>query len=554
MKAMYLLGLALFLLPVAASGEEPVRIPVLSRITAVTVYQDRAMTTRSATLTLKPGSYLAVFDGLPTLIQDDSVRVAGRGSAATTIVGMEVKRSFLEQVPEKRARELEQEILDLEHKLGGVEARKSSLTAQKSFVESIRVAWGDRISKELAVGKPTAGELQEALTFVANAITRVEEQSRDLDEEKQRLKDRIDAVRRQRDDAIGSRRKEAKSVVVSLEVTREGSLELEMGSVTSQAGWEPSYDARLASDGASAELLFRAMVRQQSGEEWRDVELTLSTARPASGSAPPELTPWRVSLYQPAPPAPPAAPAPLRYEAVAKSARPQAARTGMAGGTGDGVPPAEAEVMTTRVFEEQNSISFRVPRPVTIPTDGTRHGNVVATEILPLKLEFLTVPKLAPNVYLKSEVVNRAPYPLLPGRINIFSGGNFIGTSQVKRVASGEKFDLFFGTDDQVTVKREELKSHKEAGLFGKNRMGYRYLVKVQNFRKEPQTITVLEQLPLAGNEEITVTLDEPSQEPSERKPDGTVIWKLPVRAGEKKEISYGIIVEYPKDRQITGL
>jgi uncharacterized protein (TIGR02231 family) len=121
-------------------------------------------------------------------------------------------------------------------------------------------------------------------------------------------------------------------------------------------------------------------------------------------------------------------------------------------------------------------------------------------------------------------------------------------------VAAGEKFDLFFGSDDQVTVKREELKQHKEAGLFGKNRMTYRYRIEATNFRAEDQTVTIRDQLPLAGDAEIKVTLDEPSIKPDEIKDDGRLTWKLPLKAGEKRELTFGIVVEYPKEREVTGL
>ena len=124
----------------------------------------------------------------------------------------------------------------------------------------------------------------------------------------------------------------------------------------------------------------------------------------------------------------------------------------------------------------------------------------------------------------------------------------------MKKVAAGEKFDLFFGNDDQVTVKREELKQHKEAGLFGKNRVSYRYRIEMNNFRKEPLALTLRDQLPVAGNEEIKVSLEEPSLKPAEVKSDGTVIWKTPLLVGEKKELTFGILVEYPKEKEITGL
>jgi uncharacterized protein (TIGR02231 family) len=191
---------------------------------------------------------------------------------------------------------------------------------------------------------------------------------------------------------------------------------------------------------------------------------------------------------------------------------------------------------------------------VDISSDNTQHANLVAMEQLPVSLEFLAIPKLSPFVFLRSEIINRSGYPLLPGKVNIFTGNTYTGSSRLKKVSSGEKFDLFFGSDDQVTVKREELKQHKEAGLFGKNRMSYRYRIEVGNYRGEDQTVTVRDQLPLAGDAEIKVTLDEPSIKPDEIRDDGRLTWKLPLKAGEKRELTFGIVVEYSKEREIIGL
>jgi uncharacterized protein (TIGR02231 family) len=550
----FFLFLTLTLIPTLAFTAEPQRLSAPSRITAVTVYADRALTTRSCTLTLKPGSYLVAFESLPTLILDDSVRVDGKGTAATTITGLEIKRIFLEQRGEKRVQELQEEILVLEKRSAALDARKSGLAAQKAFLESIRVAWGDRISKELAIGKPTAAELQEASTFVGSGIAKAEEQSREIESDKRVIKDKIDALRRQQNEATGSGRKEVKAVEVAVEVTRAGNLTLELSSMVSQASWEPTYDVRLASNSKSADLTFQAMIRQQTGEEWANVDLTLSTARPAIGGAPPELTPWNISLYRPRPMS-----SEMAYPAAAPmllgSAK-KAKRAEMDGVAQDmeiaGEVPAEFSV--ARISNERSSVSFHVPRTLDISSDGNRHGTIIAVEQLPVSIEYLAVPKLSPAAFLKSEIVNQAVYPLLPGKVNTFIGTGFTGSSQLKKVAAGEKFELFFGVDDQVSVKREELKQHKEAGLFGKNRVSYRYRIEINNFRKEPLTLSLRDQLPVAGAEEVKVSLEEPSIKPAEVKSDGTVVWKLPLAAGEKKELTFGILVEYPKEKEITGL
>ena len=546
------LFLILALTPAFSFSADLKQISATSRITAVTVYSDRALTTRSATLNLKPGNYLIAFEALPTLILDDSVRVEGKGTASATIAGLEIKRTFLEGSGEKRIQMLQDEIRILERNSAGLNARTSGITAQKSFLESIRVAWGERISKELAVGRPTSAELQDASNFVGSGITNAEEKLRDIESEKKVIKDKIDALRRQQNEATGSTRKESKTVEVSVEVTREGSLSLELASMTPRASWEPSYDVRLAASAKTAELAFRAMVRQQTGEDWNNVDLTLSTARPSVGGAPPELQPWQVSLHRPRPvmaEAMMAAPAP--YSMAKKASRAQM----------DYAVPESAEAeetqagfVTAQISDEQSSISFHIPRALDVPSDGASHGTVVAVEQLPVNLEYIALPKLSPAVFLRSEMINQAPYPLLPGKVNTFVGNRYTGSSRLKKIAAGEKFDLFFGSDDQVTVKREELKQHKEAGLFGKNRVSYRYRIELGNFRKEPLTLTLHDQLPVAGDEEIKVSLEEPSLKPAEVKSDGTVIWSIPMPAGEKKVLTFGILVEYPKEKEITGL
>lgn len=541
-----LLLLTLILTPALSFSADVKRISAPSRITAVTVYTDRAQTVRNALLRLTPGSYLITLGALPTLVLDDSVRVEGKGTALATITGLEVKRTFLAGSGEKKVSELQEEIRGLEQRSAGLDARKSGIAAQKAFYESIRVAWGDRISKELAVGRPTAAELVDAVALIGTGITKAEEQRRDLDFENSGIKDKIDALRRQQREATGSGKKESKTVEVAVEITREGTLDLSLLSVTPQASWEPAYDFRLAADAKTAELTFRATVRQQSGEEWNNVDLTLSTARPAVGGAPPELYPWQIALYRPQPMmskammAAPAFPRTLKADQMQlESATPEEA-------------PALFE--TAQISDEQSSVSFHVPRTLDIPSDGSRHGAVIAKEQLPVSIEYLALPKLSPSVFLRSEIINKTTYPLLPGKVTTFVGTSYTGSSQLKKIAAGEKFELFFGSDDQVTVKREELKQQKEAGLFGKNRVSYRYRIDLGNYRKEALTLTLRDQLPVAIDEEIKVSLEDPSLKPEEIKSDGTVTWKLPLRSGEKKELTFGILVEYPKEREISGL
>lgn len=550
---LYFTGIVLcaILLPGIALATPVQRHTLQATISQVTVYQDRAQVSRSAAVKLSPGSSILVIEGLPALLHDDSVRVDAKGTAQASITGIEVKRSFLSQSADQRVKEIDTEIRQLERAMGLLEARKSGLVAERTFIDSIKVAWGERVSHQLAVGKPTSVELNEAIGFVGTNTTRTEELQRDIDQEKQAVQDKLDALRRKRQEAAGSGRKESKTVEISVDTRKEGSLTLELSAVISNATWQPEYDVRLAADGSTAELTYRAQVRQQTGEDWNDVKLTLSTARPAAGGAPPELLPWRVAFYRPFPPAMPAA-APMRtYKKAARMEMKEALAE--ASGMDDEVA-APAVFQTAQTISEGTTIAFAIPKPVIISSDNSQHNTVIAIERLPVSTSYLTVPKLSPVAYLTAELTNRAAWPFLPGGIKIFSGNTYVGSGRMKQVAPGEKFNLPFGSDDRITVKREEQKQHREAGMFGKNRMGYRTTVTIANFRSEPQTITIKDQLPLAGDSEISVHLQEASLQPAEKKDDGTLLWKLQLSSGEKKELTYEIGVEYPKDREISGL
>ena len=205
---------------------------------------------------------------------------------------------------------------------------------------------------------------------------------------------------------------------VMVEITREGNLTLDLGAVIAQASWQPSYDVRLSPDTKTAALTFRAMVRQQTGEDWNNIDLILSTARPATGGAPPELYPWRISFFRPQPPmAAPmmmSAPAPERSKKTARMIAESVRSEDLL------EEQSPAAMATAQTSDEQSSISFHIPRPLDIPSDGTLHRTVVAVEQLPVSIEYLAVPKLSPYVFLKSEIVNRAVYPLLAGKVAHF--------------------------------------------------------------------------------------------------------------------------------------
>ncbi|MCM0081688.1 mucoidy inhibitor MuiA family protein [Geomonas sp. Red32] len=525
-----------------------------SRITSVTVYLDRAQVTRHTNVQLKAGGNLVTLEGLPQTMVEKSVRVEGEGPGTAKLEGISVKKVFLERVQEQRIHALEDEITRLTAQVQAIDARKKGLAAQEAFLQSIKVGWGERISKELGAGKPSAAELGEASRFVGEGVGKVQEQLFQAEASKKPLLEKIEALRRELEQTKGEGMKEANSVQVAIDADREMTFSMDLSYLVMGTQWEPNYDLRLAADGKEAEITYRAQVWQNTGEDWPGVKLALSTANPEVGGAPPELAPWNVSFYEP--------PRIVAYEEDLRRSeavqRYQAETGRVALGAAPPMPAlapmAKAAPMAAQVQEGQTSVLFAIARPVDVPTDGSHAGTVIAVNRVPVAAEYVTVPKLMPKTYLKSEVVNNTAYPLLPGEANIFNDTVFTGKTNLKNIAPGEKFDLFLGADDQIKVKRDVTKVKKKGGLLGSSSVSYHIAVELQNYKKRPVTVSVLDQLPIAGNAEIKVNLEEPSMKPAETKSDGTLIWKLDLTPGEKKKLTYDIVIEYPKDRELTGL
>lgn len=528
------------------SAIEEIKAP--SKISSVMVYSDRAMVTRSASLNLEAGSHIVSFVDLPIGLLEDSIRVTGGGTARAKITGIEFKKTFLEESPEERVKRLEDEIQSLKDELADMDSQVAVLNSQKAFLESIKVGYAERISKEIAVEKPKATELSEVLRFLGENLSNIAAETSRLEIKKRGISSKIDPLMRKLKQLKGEPRKEARYVTVGIDVAKAGDLHLELSYAIRGASWNPMYDIRFSQEGKKVEVIYRGLVSQRTGEDWEDVSLSLSTARPAIGANPPELFPWYVQFSRPS------SPIPMMKEGSAlkdlKEKREEF----------EFHTPAEEKASaalpeTTQVEEQRSNVVFHVQRREKITSDGFPHNTTISIEDFDVKTEYLSIPRISPFVYLKGEITNNTDYPLLAGKINAFVGMNFTGNAFLnKTIASKERFDLFFGIDEGIKVKREEMKRHKEAGFLGKNRMTYKYRIEAQNFKKEVQRITIIDRIPVPKDEEIKVRLVETSLKPDEVTEQGIIKWVMNLNPQEKKEITFEFQIEYPKDREVLGL
>ena len=104
------------------------------------------------------------------------------------------------------------------------------------------------------------------------------------------------------------------------------------------------------------------------------------------------------------------------------------------------LPPSS--ISTATVETTGTAVTFRVGRPVAIPSDGSPHKTLITNLDMDAKLDYVTVPKIAEEAYLRAKITNTSDSILLPGPANIFHDDEFVGTTALETVVPNEEFEV----------------------------------------------------------------------------------------------------------------
>ena len=277
---------------------EPVVLP--SAVTSVTVYNDRAAVTRVGQVSLQPGNYLLVFNNLPASIVDQSVRVSGEAAGAR-ILDVHVETAFLDTIPEERIHTLQSKVSDLQNEANELGDRLSILNSEREFILQIKAQTADNINKDLKIQRPTIEDWQKVLAFFDSNLNKNFAEQRKIVKDRADIQNKIDALQKQIDQISPRSRRSMKNIVVEVQVTKAGEVRLLPTYVVVGARWYPQYDVRVSTESQDVELSYHGFIRQNTGEDWTNVDVSLSTARPDVGGVKPELFPWYLNIAQPMP-------------------------------------------------------------------------------------------------------------------------------------------------------------------------------------------------------------------------------------------------------------
>ncbi|MGN9912427.1 mucoidy inhibitor MuiA family protein [Phytohabitans sp. LJ34] len=516
---------------------------------AVTVYPDRARVTRRGKLRPPAGTSTVHIGPLPLGLHRDSVRVGGHGPA--TVLGVDV-------VVRHQARSADETVAEVEEARRAVAAELVELADAEAveiqraeFITTLAQRAASTYARTVAAGESDPAAVAAFADSTAEQLASGQARRRDLTRRAAEARDRQAALDRRLAQLTGKRAPDQLAAAVTLDVSAEEGVELELSYVVGGAGWESTYDVRL--DDERLAVTWFGLVTQHTGEDWPECELVLSTARPATTTTVPELDPWYLDRIRPLPVA--RAVAAYRSKDMMRAAAAPAPASG--GAVTDAFSEEELALLgeSTGVVEQGiAAATYRPEHPVAVPADGSSHRATVAVLELGARLDYVTAPAQSPDAHLRATAVNTSAHTLLPGPASVFHDADFVGSTRLETWAPGEEVELALGLDDRIRVERKlTRRSATKAALGSTRRREVEYRTTVANHTPRPANVTVLDQIPVSRDEGITVRAFKVDPNPADRTDLGVLSWKLELAPGETKEVHMGLRVELARGVEMSG-
>jgi hypothetical protein len=557
-----------------------------SRISQVTVYQNTALVTREVEVPAGTGTLELVVNPLPPTTVNNSLY--SEGTEGILVLATRFRTRAIQEDTREEVRKLEAQ---LKEHMRADEKIKSDMEAIKQNVlmlgklENFTAATTEKATEKATLN----GETVIALTkYVMDTRTEKAKELVDLQQQQQTNQEEVEFIKRQLQEAASGSGKTERDAVIVVDKKNQAAGKVRLNYLVDAASWRPQYKFRAGKDEKEAvQVEYLAAVMQQTGEDWKDVGLILSTAEPMLNAAPPALQTLEVAVTPRAanPNNPMDAPNPAQYGAnfdQAQQLRGKArleynSKNSTAGGAL--INQASALEQTNEILSiaqkdaqqqagrpaphEGQSVTYHLDTHLTVPSRNDEQILEVAKLTMDPDYFYKAVPVLTSHVYRLANLSNKSKYVLLPGEATMYLGSDFVGRMDLPLVAIGEQFTVGFGVDPQLQVQRQLLDKGKT--MQGGNQvLKYDYRILVSSYKAEPVTVQVWDRLPHAENETVGVTLGKAEPETSsdpvylrEERPHNLLRWDLkvePAMNGEKAlAVHYDFKLELDRQMALGG-
>jgi len=536
---------------------------VKSKIEKVTVYSQGAQVYRKASYSINKGVTQIIIDGVSNNIDANSLQVNATGSS----IILDTKYSIF--YPEKIDPKLEGLPLKIRRKISILQ---DSISRQSYDVRVLQ----DEIDVYFATKKILAnngairgqGKVNDSIPLLKDAIEYYTKKMMEINKKLQVLnKDktilnlqltgmnlRLQSLRNfENENNLNPKPKEPSyRITVTFKANQQVSGKLEISYLVNNAGWTPLYDLRSDISSSKINLNYKANVHQNTGVDWTDIRLNISTNNPYQNKTKPTLHPWYVdyNIYK------------LKSQKN-KEVRNSYGEKRKAEKLNYNAPATESMVMNdaeedaiysnefVEVVDNMISAEFRIDLPYSIKSNNQKHMVLIKNVDLEANYKYYTVPKVDKSVYLVAQLSKLDELQLVPAKANIFFDGTYMGETYIDPTTKDDTLFLSLGKDPNIITKKTLLKKETKNKIVGqKMEKTYAYSIEVKNLKSRAIRIVVQDQIPITQNSDIEIEALETSRGKFNER-TGMLEWEFTLKPKAEKDIKLTYEVKYNKDKNL---
>lgn len=535
---------------------------IKSTLNEATVYSQGAQLHHKASYTIKAGITEISIEGISSYIDPKSLQVKATGNVVIidskyTLFYPQPEVKANEGIPAKIVKEMAQLTDSLE--LLGFDLKEIQdeiaiyKAAQNIISMNGAVRGSGKVNDSINLLKQTVEYYTNKMNEINKKLLALEKKKKDKEKVQQRLQVRYDNLQNYQNQTYDAKKyAPIPRVVITLSAAEAASGKIAFSYLVSQAGWVPLYDIRSDSQTGKISLTYKAQVFQNSGIDWDNIKLNISTNNPYANKTKPELNPWYIDYY--------AYKRKMELEEISvKGARaiPQAAFNQgfmLDDATNKNLEekPALGADQFTTVVHQLIAAEFKIDLPYSIKSNNEKNLVLIKNSDLNTTFKYYSVPKVDPGVYLVAQMTKLDELQLVPASANIFFDGSYIGETYLDPTSMDDTLNLSLGKDPNIVVKRTLLKQKsKDKVVQDKRERTFSYQIEVQNNKSSAIQLIIQDQVPMTTNNDITIELLE-KDSARELPGNGILEWDYKLKPGENKKLEFSFKVKHPKDQQIN--
>ena len=507
---------------------------ISSTITGVTVFRNGAQVTRTTKATIPAGNTILKFTGISANINPQSIQLGATGDFTILSVTHQLNY-FKEPEPKEETEKLRSEREKLSEELNREQAILQVYAEEEAMILANKAIGGQQSGVNIE-------DLKANAAFYRSRLTDIKLSKLDQDKKIKTLTEAIQKIDQQLNQLSAQRKSISTSeVLVAVSSKNPVNANFELSYLAYNASWSPTYDLRVKDIDSPVMLDYKASVSQNSGEDWTNVKLHLSTGNPFVSGTRPVLSDWWLQFYDQYPVATGRQPRGLRMEKLKESQI-----------YNDGVT-VEEEVMipNVEVVDNTTTMEFQIEEKYDIPSNGKAYVVNIQQHSLPASYEYYVAPKLDRDAFLTALITDWEQYNLLSGMANLYFEGTYIGKSLLNVAETGDTLPISLGRDKNIIVERTREKQYSDKQFIGnKKTETIGWTIALRNKKKQQLKLVVEDQYPLSTNDEIEVKL-EAHKGAKVDEASGKLTWELELKPGEEKELEFRYSVKYPKKRKL---